>query len=71
MAREFLSKLTASCFPLSSTLSELASLCVKQKGVQGNNGTQVSKYRSGDWLSTGHPLGEKQTAFFSIYLAFI
>ena len=44
MAREFLSKLTASCFPLSSTLSELASLCVAQKGVQGNNGTQVSQY---------------------------
>ena len=48
MAREFLSKLTTSCFPLSSTLSERASLCVTQKGVQGNNGTQVSKYRSGD-----------------------
>ena len=48
MARGSLSKLTASCFPLSSTLSELASLCVAQKGVQGNNGTQVSKYRSGD-----------------------
>ena len=41
----FLSKLTASCF---LTLIELASLCVAQKGVQGNNGTQVSKYRSGD-----------------------
>ena len=48
MAEEFLSKLTASCFPLSSTLSELASLYVTQTGVQGNNGTQVSKYRSGD-----------------------
>ena len=41
-------KLTASWFLLSSTLSELASLCVAQKGVQGNNGTQLSKYRSGD-----------------------
>ena len=34
MAEEFLSKLTASCFPLSSTLSELASLCVTQKGAR-------------------------------------
>ena len=42
-----LSSLTASSFLLSSTLSELASLCVAQMGVQGNNGTQVSKYRSG------------------------
>ena len=33
MAEEFLSKLTASCFPLSSMLSELAPLCVTQKGV--------------------------------------
>ena len=41
MAREFLSKLTASCFPL-------ALLCVAQKRVQENNGTRVSKYRSGD-----------------------
>ena len=48
MAEEFLSKLTASCFPLSSTISELALLCVTQKGVQGNNGTQVSKCQSGD-----------------------
>ena len=31
-------KLTASCFILSSTLSELASLCVAQEGVQGNMG---------------------------------
>ena len=41
-------KLTASCFRLSSTLSELALLCVAQEGVQGNNGAQLGKYRSSD-----------------------
>ena len=67
MAEEFLSKLTASCFPLSSTLSELALLCVTQecKEIMGHRCRSVNQVIS---CQLDIPSGKKQTTFFSICL---